>query len=76
MILQLNPTIWLETPKGLGLCHFVIDYGEEHDLLWVVADNATGEIWTWANPKVRFTKNITLDAIRSEGKPNGRPRRS
>lgn len=64
MILQLKPTIWLETPKGLGLAHFLIDYGEEHDLLWVVIDDATGEIWTWPNPKVRGIKNVSLDAIR------------
>jgi hypothetical protein len=62
---QLNPTIWLETPIGVGLCHFVIDYGEEHDLLWVVADDASGEIWTWPNPQVRFIKNISLQAPRN-----------
>lgn len=71
MMLQLNPTIWLETPIGIGLCHFVIDYGEEHDLLWVVADDATGEIWTWPNPKVRFTKNITLGAMRDKRRGGG-----
>lgn len=69
MILQLNPTIWLQTPKGQGLCHFLIDYGEEHDLLWVVVDDATGEIWAWPNPQVRAVKNISLGAIRE--KSNG-----
>ena len=43
MIVQLRPTLWLKTPKGVGLAHFMIDYGEEHDLLWVVIDDATGE---------------------------------
>lgn len=64
MILQLNPTIWLKTPKGIGLAHFLIDYGEEHDLMWVVADDATGEVWTWSNPEVRFIPNTSLGAIR------------
>jgi uncharacterized cupin superfamily protein len=64
MMLQLHPTIWLKTPKGVGLAHFVIDYGEEHDLLWVVADDATGEVWTWPNPDVRLVKNISLGAPR------------
>lgn len=63
-ILQLNPTIWLKTPKGVGLCHMVIDYGEEHDLMWVVVDDATGEIWTWPNPQVRAIGNTSLDAPR------------
>jgi len=64
MILQLKPTLWLHTPKGIGLAHFLIDYGEEHDLLWVVADDATGEIWTWPNNEVRALKNISMGAPR------------
>ena len=60
MILQLNPTIPLDTPKGSGLAHMVIDYGEEHDLLWVVFIDATGECWTFSNKVVRARKNITF----------------
>lgn len=66
MILQLNPTLWLKTPKGVGLCHFLIDYGEEHDLLWVVADDETGELWAWPNPQVRAVPNISLGAKRED----------
>ena len=71
MITQLRPALWLQTPKGVGLAHFVIDYGEEHDLIWVVADDATGEIWAWPNPKVRFIKNVSLDAERVAGQAAG-----
>ena len=60
MILQLNPTIPLTTPKGNGLAVALIDYGEDHDLKWVVIQDGTGEIWTWNNDKVRGVKNITL----------------
>ena len=67
MILQLDPPVWLRTPKGVGLCHFIIDYGAEHDLMWVVADDATGQIWTWPNPKVRMIANQSLDAPRDGG---------
>lgn len=59
MILQLNPMIELETPKGHGYAYFVIDPGMDNDLYWVVAIN-TGEIWTFANHEVRASKNITL----------------
>lgn len=59
MILQLNPPIELDTPKGKGLAWFVIDYGIEHNLMYTVAINNTGEIWTFSNPEVRATKNIT-----------------
>ena len=38
----------------------VIDYSQEHNLLYVVAlDN--GEIWTLKNQEIRFCKNISLD---------------
>ena len=59
MILQLNPNIPLTTPKGDGLAVALIDYGEDHDLKWVVIQTDTGEIWTWNNDKVRGVKNIT-----------------
>lgn len=60
MILQLNPPIPLNTPKGEGLCHFVIDYGPEDNLFWTVFIQATGECWTFGNPEIRDSKNITL----------------
>jgi hypothetical protein len=71
-ITQLSPTIWLQTPKGIGLAHFLIDYGEEHDLVWVVFDDKTGEIWAWPNKSVRAVTNISLDAKRNdEARPIG-----
>lgn len=59
MIIQLNPAIPMMTPKGEGLAWLMIDYGMEFNLLWVVAINETGEIWTLQNPLVRALKNIT-----------------
>lgn len=59
MILQLDPAIPLMTPKGSGIAILVIDNGPEHDLVWTVIQDETGEIWCWQNPKVRATKNIT-----------------
>lgn len=61
MILQLDPPIWLTTPKGEALAHFIIDYGIECDLYWVCAQQETGQCWTWSNRDVLFTKNITID---------------
>ncbi len=59
-MIQLNPPIPLQTPKGKGFAILVIDYSQEHDLLWVVADDLTGEIWAWPNDKVRMQENISL----------------
>ena len=60
MILQLNPTMPLLTPKGPALAHFLIDYGEEHHLMWVCVQDNTGEIWTYSNPDVRGQTNLTF----------------
>lgn len=61
MLTQLNPTIPVEiADKGKGFAFAVIDYGQEHHLLWVVALDATGEIWTSPNPDVRVRDNWTM----------------
>lgn len=64
---QLNPAIPVDVigpgPSdlgGSGQAIAVIDYSQEHHLLWVVAMNDTGEIWTVPNPSVRLQKNFSL----------------
>jgi hypothetical protein len=49
MILEIKNLIWLETPKGKGIVKFLIDYGPESSLQWVVAINETKECWTFSN---------------------------
>lgn len=46
--------------KGKGLAMAVIDYGPEHNLIWVVALDDSGEIWCSPNPKVRMQTNWTM----------------
>jgi hypothetical protein len=60
MLTQLNPPLPLITPKGKAWAHIVIDYGQEHDLLWVCFQDETGECWTWGNRDVRIQENITM----------------
>ena len=66
MILQLNPPLPLITPKGPGLAHFLIDYGPEHNLHWVVVldkpgiTGEVGECWEFENPEIRFYPNFTM----------------
>lgn len=69
MITQLNPPLPFETPKGPGLAHFVIDYGPESELLWVVFMHADGACWTVPNPEVRMTFNWTLGRRKAADKP-------
>jgi hypothetical protein len=62
-MLQLNPPLPMNTPKGEGFAHILIDYGPESDLYWTVLITETGEIWTFANRQVRASKNITLGRV-------------
>jgi hypothetical protein len=62
MIVQLNPTIPIIRvfDKMNGYAFLIIDYSQEHHLLFVCAmDN--GEIWTLNNKEIRIPKNISLD---------------
>ena len=58
MIQQLNPPLPMSSPRGKGLAHFMIDYGPEHDLVWVVFQQ-NGQIWCWRNQEVRADANVT-----------------
>ena len=59
-IIQLNPSIPMTTPKGNGLAFMAVWLSEEHDWIWTVALNGSGEIWDFQNPSVRFQRNITM----------------
>jgi hypothetical protein len=61
-MLQLNPTIpitrTIDNMKGYAF--LVIDYSQEHDLLFTCAmDN--GEIWTYSNKDIKIQNNISLN---------------
>lgn len=64
--MQFNPVLPLPvpfsvfTPLGRGWAHFLIFLGIEHHLVWVVIDDASGQIWQWENPDVRFDPNYTF----------------
>lgn len=42
MILQLSPTILVETPLGRGHAIFVLDYGMHQNSCWIVALQKNG----------------------------------
>ena len=58
-MLQLNPPLPVVTPKGPGIAHALVDYGPEHDLIWVVFQE-NGECWSWRNQEIRADENITF----------------
>jgi hypothetical protein len=58
---QLNPTLPMTVEgRGSGYALAVIDYGPEHHLIWVVAIDETGEVWSAPNPQVRMQSNWTM----------------
>ena len=59
-LLQLNPPIPVITPKGKAWAHVLIDYSQEHHLVWVCFQDDTGECWSWQNRDVRIQANPTL----------------
>jgi hypothetical protein len=65
MILQLDPMIPIFSIEHNmeGYAFLVIDYSQEHDLLFTCAlDN--GEIWTINNKDLRFCWNRSLDRVK------------
>lgn len=62
MILQLNPMIPIVRVKDNmeGYAFLVIDYSQEHNLLFTCAMD-DGEIWTLNNKEIRFDKNISME---------------
>ena len=63
MMLQLNPPIPVDTPRGKGLAHLVLDPGVEHHLQWVVFIDETRECWTFQNPEIRIQANPTMGRL-------------
>ena len=59
-MIQINPPLPLDTPKGKGYAHFVIDYSQEHHLIWVVFLDDSGECWSFQNPEIRLQNNFTM----------------
>ncbi len=76
---QLDPPLPVHVlDKGAGYAFAVIDYGQEHNLIWVTAINDTGEIWCAPNPRVRMQANWTMGrkkpaavAAREQGECSG-----
>ena len=61
MFTQLDPALPLYVlGKGDGHAIGVIDYGQEHNRIWVTVLNESGEVWCAPNPEVRFRKNWTM----------------
>lgn len=69
---QLDPPLPVYVlDRGPGFAFAVIDYGQEHNLIWVTALDAGGEIWCAPNPQVRMQANWTMGRTRAPIAPKG-----
>ena len=66
MIVQLHPSIPVVTPQGNAQAMMVIDYGPEHDLVWVCFLDSNGQCWSYRNSEIRGQKNITMGRFDAE----------
>jgi hypothetical protein len=48
---------------GKGRAFAMIDYSEDQHLLFVIADDKTGQVWIIANPFVRVRGNESLGTV-------------
>lgn len=66
---QLDPALPVTVEdKGAGYAIAVIDYGQEHDLIWVVVLNESGEIWCSPNPQ-KLDDGQSAHGQRVDGRP-------
>ena len=66
-MLQLNPMLPIKriSDKMEGYAFLIIDYSQEHDLLFTCAmDN--GQIWTLNNREIRIQNNISLNRLNNK----------
>lgn len=60
MILEVEQSIQVDTPKGRGRVWLVTEYGSEIEKVFTVILDATGEIWEFTNRDVVATSNVTM----------------
>lgn len=57
---KIEPPIYIYGSKGGGWAHWIIDYGLENSLYWVIV-NDLGQVWRLPNEQVRFGKNFSME---------------
>lgn len=57
---QLNPTIPVDTPKGRGYAIWREDLSQEHDTLWTVIIDETGQFWDMPQSQIRARANYSM----------------
>ena len=51
-------------PEGMCFAHFIIDYSQEHNILWVCTFDKGGAWYTIPNELIRAQQNRSLGRLR------------
>ena len=68
MMLQLNPEIWVMTPKGEGLAFLVTDYGLDHNKVFSVLLQS-GDVLDFDLKDIRRCENATYGLTKQPAPP-------
>ena len=60
IVLEVQQSLQVTTPKGRGRVWLVTDYGSEIEKLLTVILDESGEIWEFTNKDVTATSNVTM----------------
>jgi hypothetical protein len=61
-VTRIDPPIAVDTPKGKGWAHFLIDYSQDTSLVWVVFIEETRECWCVTNEDIRSQPTWTWNS--------------
>ena len=60
IVLEVQQSLQVNTPKGRGRVWLVTDYGSEIEKLFTVILDESVEIWEFTNKDVTATSNVTM----------------
>jgi hypothetical protein len=67
VIVRIDPPLPVLVVRGAGhlkaMAHWLIDYGFEHDLMFIVFLDESRECWTVSNKHVRSQDNVTAGRL-------------
>lgn len=64
---RINPEIFVMTPLGEAMAVFLIDYGPEHNTVWLVSLNDSRDMLHVDSSEIRMMGNAMYDL------PDGKP---
>ena len=61
IIHEIKQLMYFNTPHGLGIALFIIDYGVQANTIWIVANEKNGAIRHYDSNQITLSKNLTID---------------